>query len=58
MLASPEGDYRERVSERMLIGISVSMVPDDLQDIKLQQVEHFTDCRVSQSEDLSSPTPT
>lgn len=42
-----ERDYQEKVSERMRIGILISMVPDDLQEMLLQQEEHFTEYRVA-----------
>lgn len=46
-LVALERDYQERVSERMRIGILISMVPDDLQEMLLQQAEHFTEYRLA-----------
>eukprot|EP00974_Lingulodinium_polyedra_P044531 4272323-Lingulodinium_polyedra.AAC.1 len=46
-LVALERDYRERVSERMKVGILISMVPDDLQEMLLQQAEHFTEYKVA-----------
>lgn len=52
-LVSLERDYRERVSERMKIGILISMVPDDLQEMLLQQAEHFTEYRIAREKVLT-----
>lgn len=42
-----ERDYSEKVSERMRIGILISMVPEDLQEILLQQVDDSTEYRTA-----------
>ena len=42
-----ERDYSEKVSERMRIGILISMVPEDLQEILLQQVDESTEYRTA-----------
>ena len=52
-LVALERDYRERVSERMKVGILISMVPDDLQEMLLQQAEHFTEYKVAREKVLT-----
>ena len=42
-----ERDYSEKVSEGIRIGISISMVPEDLQEILLQQVDESTEYRTA-----------
>ena len=46
-LCALERDYGERVSERMRIGILISMVPDDLQEMLLQQAEMFQEYKMA-----------
>ena len=46
-LVTLERDYNEKISERMRIGILISMLGDDLQEMLLQQAECFTEYRVA-----------
>ena len=40
-------DYNEKISEMMKIGILISMVPDDLQEMLLQQADNLKDYRAA-----------